>query len=286
MKQWFSFLLSKQFLKHAVLMVLAFLVFILFLFFWFRVYTQHNKSLTLNDLSELTLEQAIDLLESKGLSYAIVDSSSFNPDYLPLAVIQQNPAPESKVKNGRTIYLWLNAGVPPYKSIPCLMGNATIDEAFDRLPQVGFEIGEISYKPMEELKEGNPILKMLIDGKEVKCGDKAQWGQKIDLIVGEKAGANKVEVPKLLGKTLLESEFLMNGDLNFGTILYEAEGLIDSSTAVIYKQLPDYGNDAIRVGSTIDVWLIQDLPADVSKRLEELKQLEELNSDTSSQGIN
>ena len=48
------------------------------------------------------------------------------------------------------------------------------------------------------------------------------------------------------------------------------EGLIDSASAVIYKQLPDYGNEAIRVGSTIDVWLIQDLPAEVSKRLEEI----------------
>jgi len=261
-------------------MVLAFLAFILLLFFWFRVYTQHNKSLTLNDLTELTLEQAEELLDSKGLNYVIVDSSSFNPDYLPLAVIQQNPAPESKVKNGRTIYLWLNAGATPYKSIPCLMGNATLNEAFYHLPQVGFKIGEITYVAMEELKEGNPILKMFIDDKEVKCGDKAQWGQKIDLIVGERAGANKVAIPKLLGNTLQVAEFLMNADLNFGSIIYEMNGLIDSSSAVIYKQLPDYGDEEVRVGSTIDVWLIQDLPADVSKRLEELK------SDTTSQDSN
>jgi len=280
MKQWLSFILTKQFLKHAALMVLAFLAFILLLFFWFRVYTQHNKSLTLNDLTELTLEQAEELLDSKGLNYVIVDSSSFNPDYLPLAVIQQNPAPESKVKNGRTIYLWLNAGATPYKSIPCLMGNATLNEAFYHLPQVGFKIGEITYVAMEELKEGNPILKMFIDDKEVKCGDKAQWGQKIDLIVGERAGANKVAIPKLLGNTLQVAEFLMNADLNFGSIIYEMNGLIDSSSAVIYKQLPDYGDEEVRVGSTIDVWLIQDLPADVSKRLEELK------SDTTSQDSN
>jgi beta-lactam-binding protein with PASTA domain len=280
MKQWLSFILSKQFLKHTALIGIAFIAFILLLFYWFRIYTQHNKSLTLNDLNELTLEQAEELLASKGLNYVIVDSSSFNPEYLPLAVIQQNPAPESKVKNGRTIYLWLNAEAPPYKSIPCLMGNATLNEAFDRLAQVGFEIGEITYKAMEELKDGNPILKMLIANKEVKCGDKGQWGQKIDLIVGEKVGANKVEIPNLLGNTLQEAEFLMNADLNFGTIIYEMEGLIDSSSMVIYKQLPDFGNEAIRIGSIIDVWLIQDLPADVSKRLEEIK------SDTMNQGVN
>ena len=280
MKQWLSFILSKQFLKHTALIGIAFIAFILLLFYWFRIHTQHNKSLTLNDLNELTLEQAEELLASKGLNYVIVDSSSFNPEYLPLAVIQQNPAPESKVKNGRTIYLWLNAEAPPYKSIPCLMGNATLNEAFDRLAQVGFEIGEITYKAMAELKDGNPILKMLIANKEVKCGDKGQWGQKIDLIVGEKVGANKVEIPNLLGNTLQEAEFLMNADLNFGTIIYEMEGLIDSSSMVIYKQLPDFGNEAIRIGSTIDVWLIQDLPADVSKRLEEIK------SDTMNQGVN
>jgi beta-lactam-binding protein with PASTA domain len=271
MNSWLSFIFSKQFIKHGIFMAISFIAFIFLLFFWFGIYTQHNKSLTLNDLSELTLDQAVKLLESKGLGYVIADSSSFNPDYLPLAVIQQNPAPQAKVKNGRTIYLWLNAGAPPYKSIPCLMGNATIDEAFDRLPQVGFEIGEITYKPMEELKEGNPILKMFIGEKEIKCGDKAQWGQKIDLIVGEKAGANKVEIPMLLGSTFSTAEFLLNADLNFGTIIYEMEGMIDSSSAVIYKQLPDYGDEALRVGSTIDIWLIQDLPAEISTRIESMK---------------
>jgi beta-lactam-binding protein with PASTA domain len=271
MNSWLSFIFSKQFIKHGIFMAISFIAFIFLLFFWFGIYTQHNKSLTLNDLSELTLDQAVKLLESKGLGYVIADSSSFNPDYLPLAVIQQNPAPQAKVKNGRTIYLWLNAGAPPYKSIPCLMGNATIDEAFDRLPQVGFEIGEITYKPMEELKEGNPILKMFIGEKEIKCGDKAQWGQKIDLIVGEKARANKVEIPMLLGSTFSTAEFLLNADLNFGTIIYEMEGMIDSSSAVIYKQLPDYGDEALRVGSTIDIWLIQDLPAEISTRIESMK---------------
>ena len=151
------------------------------------------------------------------------------------------------------------------------MGNATLEEAFERLPQVGFDIGEIKYKALEELKEGNPILAMYIDDNEIQCGDRAAYGTKIHLEVGEKAGANKVAVPLLLGKTLAEAEFIMNADLNFGTAVYEEDGLIDSFSALIYKQLPDYGNEPVRVGSTIDIWLKQDLPEDVSMRLEELK---------------
>lgn len=271
MKEILSFVFTKTFWKHLGLIGVAFLIFILLLFKWFNIYSLHGESLTLNDLNELTIEQAIEVLEDKELGYTIVDSASFNPDFLPLAVIQQNPAPNSKVKKGRTVYLWLNAGSPPMKTIPCLMGNATLEEAFERLPQVGLDIGEISYKPMEELKEGNPILKMLIDEEEIECGDKARFGTKIDLIVGEKAGANKVKVPLLLGKTLAEAEFLMNADLNFGTVIYEQDGLIDSSSAVIYKQLPDFGNEAVRVGSTIDIWIGQDLPSDVGARLEEIK---------------
>lgn len=271
MKEWLSFVMNKAFWKHIGLILVASLVFVLLLFKWFNIYSLHGESLTLNDLNELTIYQAIEVLEDKGLGYAVVDSASFNPDFLPLAVIQQNPSPESKVKKGRTIYLWLNAGAPPFKSIPCLMGNATLEEALERLPQLGLEIGEISYKPMEELKEGNPILKMFYNDIEVKCGDKAQYGSKIDLIVGEKAGANKVKVPLLLGKTLAEAEFVMNADLNFGTAIYDEEDLIDSSSAVIYKQLPDFGNEDIRVGSIIDIWLRQDLPEDVSERLQSLK---------------
>lgn len=271
MKEWLSFLISKTLWKHLGVILIAFFVFVLLLFKWFDVYSLHGESLTLSDLNELTIEQAIEVLQEKELNYNIVDSASFNPSFLPHAVIQQDPAPNSKVKKGRTIYLWLNAGAPPFKVIPCLMGNATLEEAFDRLPQVGFDIGDIDYIPMEELKEGNPILKMLIEDKEIGCGDKAQYGTKIDLIVGEKAGANKVKVPLLLGKTLAEAEFLLNADLNFGTIIYLEDGLIDSSSAVIYKQLPNYGNEAIRVGSTIDIWLQQDLPEAVSERLQTIK---------------
>ena len=59
----------------------------------------------------------------------------------------------------------------------------------------------------------------------------------------------------------------------FGPYPYKIkeDGLIDSSSAVIYKQLPDYGNEPVRVGSTIDIWLKQDLPEEVSIRLQELK---------------
>jgi len=271
MNEWLSFIFSKQFIKHVLLIAFAFVIFILALFKWFDIYTLHGKSITLNDLSELTMDQAIDLLETKGLNYEIIDSSSFNPNFLPYAVIQQNPAPNSKVKNGRTIYLWLNAGAPPFKKVPCLADDADLSEADQRLEQLGFRVGEITYKPIEGVISGNPILELQIDGEIVECGDKAQYGTKIDIIVGEKAGANKVAIPVLLGKTLEEAEFLLNGDLNFGSKIFDTIGLIDSSSAVIYKQLPDVGSSDIRIGGNIDVWLTQDLPSDVALRLQNLQ---------------
>ncbi|MCB0539989.1 MAG: PASTA domain-containing protein [Chitinophagales bacterium] len=271
MKEWFSFVFSKQFVKHILIMLAIFILLILATFYWMRIYTNHGEYITLNNLNELSLSQAVDVLEEKGLHYKIIDSSSFNPQFLPEAILQQDPAANSKVKKGRTIYLWINAKTPPFKAIPCLMGQGTLEEAFERLPQIGFKVGEITYVPMEENNEGNPILSLSIAGEKIECGAKAQYGTVIDLEVGEKAGANMVKVPILLGKTLREAEFLMNNELNFGTILYDKQGLIDSSSAVIYKQLPSYKNEPIRIGSTIDVWLTQDLPEDVAQELEALK---------------
>ena len=167
--------------------------------------------------------------------------------------------------------MWLNAGAPPFKKVPCLADDADLSEASQRLSQLGFSVGEITYKPIDGILSGNPILELQIDGEKISCGEKAQFGTKIDLIVGEKAGANKVSVPILLGKTLAEAEFLMNGDLNFGSKIFESEGLIDTSSAVIYKQLPDITNSDIRIGSNIDVWLIQDLPSEVALRLQNLR---------------
>ena len=64
MKQWLSFILSKQFIKHLALILVALIIFVLILFKWFNVYTLHGKSITLNDLNELTIDQAVELLES------------------------------------------------------------------------------------------------------------------------------------------------------------------------------------------------------------------------------
>lgn len=282
MKEWVSFVFSKKFVKHFLMIAVAFIIFVLLLFKWFDIYTRHGMSLTLNDLNELTLEQAAEVLESKKLNYFIVDSSSFNPDFLPHAVIQQNPAPESKVKKGRTVYLWLNASVPPYKPIPDVEGRQ-IDEAYERFAQLGFKIGEITYKPDADVSNGEPIRALYIDGVKVGKNDSARHGTIIDIVINVKPGGNKVDVPLLLGKTLAEAEFLMGAaELNLGTMLYDEEGLIDSASAVIYKQLPDYANEPIRVGTTIDVWLIQDLPSEVSQRLKDIE-LEKQNSSTLSE---
>ena len=65
MKEWLSFLISKTLWKHLGLILIAFLVFVLLLFKWFDLYSLHGESLTLNDLNELTIEQAIEVLQEK-----------------------------------------------------------------------------------------------------------------------------------------------------------------------------------------------------------------------------
>ena len=251
---------------------------VLLVFLYLRISTDHNNQITLNDLTGLTLEQTLELLEERELNYHIRDSNTYNESYLPLAVVQQNPLPGNQVKLGRTIYLSLNASKPPLVEFPNFVGNKPYDGVLVYMKNRDLVLGKEERRP--SIGEGE-VLEIWVNGKQLKSDTVLREGTIIDFVVGSGKGDTRVKVPAVLGKTYGEAYFVIAGsDLAIGYSEYDTIGLIDSSTAVIYKQDPAAGS-VLREGEGIDIFLSQELPKDVLNKMKEdsLSQEEAIDND-------
>jgi len=85
------------------------------------------------------------------------------------------------------------------------------------------------------------------------------------LEVGDGQGNERISVPYLVGLTYGEAEFKLKGySLNIGAVVVN-EGVSDTSSAVIYRQVPEYGpGKSIRMGEPIDLFLAKELPAGIT----------------------
>lgn len=256
-----KFILTKSFWIQLAIILGLTAIAVLLVFQWLSIHTNHNNYITLNDLSGLTLDQAVDQLEDRNLRYALIDSNTFSDTLLPKSITKQDPKPNAKVKDGRTVYLWVNASKPPMVEVPELAGKKSFDMALQALKNRGLELGEVTYRPSEE---ENSILEVKIDGEKVTKNMQVRRGTVVDLIVGGGTSNTKVDLDCFIGMTLETASFIISAsDLNIGFTKYDTIGLIDSSSAVIYKQLPSCNESVIKIGESIDLFLAQELPADV-----------------------
>lgn len=178
---FFKFLFSKAFLLQ---LLLAFVVIVILGFLtmqWLSYNTNHDEHIDVPDLSRMSLDVVQDKLDEMNLSYNVLDSANYNPDFPKYAVIEQTPAPGKKVKEKRTIYLTLNKSGYAEIEIPDLIHN-TKRQAIPTLRSLGFEIGEITYKP--DIAR-DAVLELRANGKTLKAGDKLKKTTEIDLVLGE-----------------------------------------------------------------------------------------------------
>ena len=176
-----KYLLSTVFLKQAVIALLI-VVAILFLFLqWIGFSTNHGQEIMVPNLSKLTLEQAESKLDDLDLAYVLLDTMDYDAGFPKFSEMKQDPAAGEKVKEGRKIYIKINSGGFESVRIPNLI-EQTLRQAEPSLKAIGLEIGEIKYVPYIGK---DMVLKLLLNGKELKPGDKVMKSSKIDLEVGD-----------------------------------------------------------------------------------------------------
>ncbi|WBL21726.1 MULTISPECIES: PASTA domain-containing protein [unclassified Zunongwangia] len=181
----FKFIFSKTFLIQLVLAIILVVVLVYGAMQWLEYTTNQGERIEVPNLAELSLSEVETLLDENDLRYEILDSANFNPDYPRFSVIEQVPRAGKFVKENRKIYLTLNPSGYRKIVIPDLI-RRTKRQAVPTLKSLGFEIGEITYKP--DIAE-DAVLELRHNGELIESGDELMKTSKIDLVLGDGSGS-------------------------------------------------------------------------------------------------
>ena len=180
----FKFIFSKTFLIQLVLAFLAIIVIAFLTLKWLKISTNHDERIEVPNLSMLSLGAVEGKLDEMHLHYEVMDSANYNPDYPKYAVIDQVPAPGKFVKENRKLYLTLNPSGFRKIVVPDMI-RRTRRQVEPTLRSLGFEIGDVTYKP-DIAKDA--VLELRHKGKLIEPGDELMKTSVIDLVLGDGSG--------------------------------------------------------------------------------------------------
>ena len=181
----FRFIFSKTFLIQLVLAAIVLVILSFLTMQWLDYSTMQDQRIEVPDLAKMNLDNVEERLDEMDLDFEILDSANFNPDFPRYSVIDQVPAPGKFVKEDRKIYLTLNPSGYRKIEIPNNLIRTTRRQVEPTLRSLGFEIGEISYKP--DIAE-DAVLELRHKGKLLEPGDKIMKTSVIDLVLGDGSG--------------------------------------------------------------------------------------------------
>ncbi|MCX2585903.1 PASTA domain-containing protein [Pedobacter sp. MR22-3] len=256
MSKFIAYLKTKSFRTNIIAALLTVVGLLLVAFFSLRYYTKHGQGLNVPLVKGLSFEQAVRKLEDAGLKYEV--DSVFIMDQPAGIVIDQDPDPNTFVKDNRTIYLTINAGKIPNTKFPDIAFK-TLREAQAVIESSRLKLGDTTYKPDVSR---DVVLEATFGGQPIQPGDIVPVGSRINLVLGDGRGNEEVDIPQLTGLTVDEAKFSLKGsNLTLGNILYEGD-ITDSANAVIIKQdpIPVDSLTKVAIGTKINVTLSNKQP--------------------------
>lgn len=149
------------------------------LLFWLDSYTRHGKAIVVPSVKYLSITEAKGILERKGFHCEIIDSL-FNDKVEPGVIVEQTPEANAKVKEGRTIYLTINAFSPKTIVMPSIIDGSE-RQARSMLGNMGFTNIQVQYEPSPYK---DLVLNVLSNGRPVQSGEKIPISSRITLVVG------------------------------------------------------------------------------------------------------
>lgn len=241
----------KDVLIHLGLIIaILILLVIAFFYVYLPVTTNHGETITMPDVRG-KLEGELDaFLSARNLRYEIRTDSGYSENDPPLSVLNQHPVPGSKVKENRKIYITLNATKPPLVPMPNLVSRK-VANAERALRDVGLAMGEIIYEA--DIAE-NAVLRQLFKGEEIKPGEFAPRGSKIDLVVGDGLGKQTFTMPDLTGMEYEDAKvYVLGVKMKVGSVINDST-VVEEFTGIVTKQHPLAGSQT-RSGQLVDLWV-------------------------------
>ena len=267
LKSFFSFLVSKAFLKHLGLIIGFILIVLISVFVWLRVYTNHGQELELPDYRNQFLEE-VKKDATKRKFVIVVDDSTHIVGKPGGLILDQNPKPHSRVKENRKIYVTTTKYQPDkikLRDLPSLYGrNYNSKKRELAIMQINSRIQDYKY----DLGEPNYILEayykgQLIISKEGKVDNiEIEKGGTVDFVLSKRSGGT-MDVPNLRCMTIEQAIFMLEStNLQLGAI--REDGVISNrKSGYVINQIPAYSEEAtITIGSSIELIVTEEKPID------------------------
>jgi len=176
-----NFLTSKTFFIQLAIAFVIIVVsaFLLMNFLSFK--TNHGEEMAVPDLSKMQFSIAEEKLAEMGLEIVLLDTVDFKDEMPPFSIVEQDPKAGNMVKDGRKIYVKLNAGEYNEVTLPEFK-DKTYRQIIANLNSLGLKEGKITYKPHIAK---DIVLQVTSKGKNLKKGDKVKKNTVIDFVLGD-----------------------------------------------------------------------------------------------------
>lgn len=166
-------------IKTLVQMVIVFFLLIAITLYGLKLYTRHGKAVLVPDVKAMALPDALRILDREGFRYDIIDSL-FVDEAVPGTIVEQTPAGGSKVKEGRIVYLSINAYSPRMITCP-KVADMSMRQALSTLESRGLTDIKVQEVPS---KYPDLALGLQYRGETLEAGDKIPAGSTVTLLVG------------------------------------------------------------------------------------------------------
>lgn len=166
-------------IKTLVQMIIVFFLLIGITLYGLKLYTRHGKAVLVPDVKAMALPDALRILDREGFRYDIIDSL-FVDEAVPGTIVEQTPAAGSKVKEGRTVYLSINAYSPRMITCPKVT-DMSMRQALSTLESRGLSDVRIQNVPSEY---PDLVIGLQYQGETLEAGDKVPAGSSVTLLVG------------------------------------------------------------------------------------------------------
>lgn len=242
-------------LTHALLFLGLTAVLLFAVFYGLSKYTRHDELIVVPDVTSLTVEQAAVFIEKKNLRFQVIDSIHTKTQ-MPGTIVEQKPAAGANVKEGRYLFLVINAYSEEKTSVPDVL-DFSQRQAIALLEANGIVVSDVEYVPSEYR---DLVLDVRHQGKRIPAGSRLDRGVRVTLVVGQGSSMSEIRSPVLQGLSLSEAiDVLHARNLNVGDVFYDQTPK-NSSEAMkyrVYRQDP-IGETPVVMGKKVQIWMSEE----------------------------
>ena len=206
------------------------------------------------------MPEAEAIVQTAGMVLVVTDSTFTNN--VPLgAIAEQTPPAGSHAKQGRQLYVVVNASCKRQVVLPDVH-DLSYRQATATLRSIGVRVSEDYEWEPSEYKD--LVLDVKYRGESLPAGARVDEGTELTLVVGFGKGTEMTDVPNVVGRSLPEARaLLLNQRLTVGTVEFDEPidetGRTESGDLpVVYMQTPELGQRVLE-GSMVNLKLSADI---------------------------